>query len=309
LPWDNKKIYFDCGTAGSYDRIEKEANPNDFQGRWTHWAFTKNAETGEMKIYCDGKLWHSGTGKTQLIPTATKVVLGQSALDEKIYYEGAVAELQIWKKARTQSEIQSDMHRRLTGKEDGLLSYWPLHEIQGNQVLDLKGSNHGTVNGVVTVQEDASLPIVADTLTSCEYSTIGLGAGKKKTAIMRRFFASPGGAGVNLLAGQRIEALEMAWIGNAQVKPTLLGFIEGAPPVPAKTLPYSTSGLSYNNASSVDLVTAENVVYSWNRAQDSGLGATSSLFVGGKKKVGVATPNIPGVPQITQTVLEVTFGL
>lgn len=283
LPWSNKTIYFDCGTAGSCDRINKEANPNDFQGRWTHWAFTKNAATGEMKIYCDGTLWHSGTGKTQPIPAATKVVLGQSALGEQIYYEGAVAELQIWRKARTQPEIQADMHRRLTGKEAGLVGYWSLQSIQGNQVSDLTGSNHGTVSGAVTAQ-DASLPIWEDTLISCEYSTIGLDADQGKTAIMRRFFASTDVDGVNLLTGQRIEELELAWIGNAQVNPTLLGYVEGAPPVPSENLTLLTSGISYNNASSVDLVTAENVTYSWNRAQDSGLGETSSLFVGVDQK-------------------------
>jgi hypothetical protein len=308
LPWSNKTIYFDCGTAGSYDRIDKEANPNDFQGRWTHWAFTKNAVTGEMKIYCDGTLWHSGTGKTQPIPTATKVVLGQSALGEQVYYEGAVAELQIWKKARTQSEIQADMHRRLTGKEEGLVGYWPLHEIQGNQVSDLKGSNHGTVNGAVTVP-DASLPIWADILTSCEYSTIGLDAVQEKTAIMRRFFASTDVDGVNLLAGQRIEELELAWIGNAQVNPTLLGYIEGTPPVPSENLTLLTSGISYNNASSVDLVTAENVTYSWNRAQDSGLGATSSLFVGSEDEWKVSSPQLPGAPVVSKTLWKGKFGL
>ena len=66
LPWSNGNVYWDCGNnGGTYDRIEKTANTADYEGKWNHWAFTKNASTGEMKMYLNGSLWHSGTGKTE----------------------------------------------------------------------------------------------------------------------------------------------------------------------------------------------------------------------------------------------------
>ena len=49
VPWSNGTVYFDTGgTAPSsgYDRINKAATPQEFEGAWQHWAFTKNAVTG-----------------------------------------------------------------------------------------------------------------------------------------------------------------------------------------------------------------------------------------------------------------------
>ena len=71
LPWYDSQIYFDCGyDSNGVDTIKKPAQASDFKGRWTHWAFTKNAATGEMKIYLDGLLWHSGKGLTKPLMAA-----------------------------------------------------------------------------------------------------------------------------------------------------------------------------------------------------------------------------------------------
>ena len=95
---------------------------------------------------------------------------------------------------------------------------------------------------------------------------------------MRRFFAYPATNGVTLLPDKRIETLELKWIGNAQFAPTLLGYIEGPPPVPSENLTLSDD---YNGATSVELTMSEDVEFSWNRSQDSGLGANDEVFIGG----------------------------
>ncbi|MBT7652198.1 MAG: hypothetical protein HN563_02670, partial [Flavobacteriales bacterium] len=46
MPWSNSRIYWDAGYDGGYDRIDKAAVENDYEGVWVHWAFVKNAETG-----------------------------------------------------------------------------------------------------------------------------------------------------------------------------------------------------------------------------------------------------------------------
>ncbi len=66
LPWSDGRVYWDAGNDGSgFDRIDKPAATADIEGQWTNWAFTKNTSTGSMKIYKNGMLWHSGTGKTK----------------------------------------------------------------------------------------------------------------------------------------------------------------------------------------------------------------------------------------------------
>ena len=41
------------------------ANRVDYAGAWHHWAFVKDAVTGDQQIYLNGVLWHSGTGLTR----------------------------------------------------------------------------------------------------------------------------------------------------------------------------------------------------------------------------------------------------
>ncbi len=162
FPWSNGYIYFDCGQGGSaWDRIEKLAEAIDYKNQWIHWAFTKNAVTGEMKVYLNGQLWHSGTGKTKTIAKPAKFRIGCQTSNQN-YYHGALAELAFWNKVRTQREIQVGMFKRLTGKEPNLVSYWPLNEfrVEGTtaKVTDLVNQLQGVITGVV-LAEDPTFPI------------------------------------------------------------------------------------------------------------------------------------------------------
>jgi len=147
LPLGDSAIYFDCGNSGSsFDRIEKQSQQQDYKGKWSHWAFTKDATAGEMRIYLNGELWHSGTGKVFAIPKAVNAQLGSYM--GSLYYQGKLTQVQLWNRARTQAEIQQDMHRRLSGNEPGLVSYWSLNEGSGTLVSDRTSStNHGTIHG------------------------------------------------------------------------------------------------------------------------------------------------------------------
>ncbi|MDP5339492.1 MAG: LamG domain-containing protein [Nodularia sp. (in: cyanobacteria)] len=154
LPYSNSSIYFDCGADGNgFDRIEKAAQPNEYQGEWVHWAFTKNATTGDMKIYHNGKLWHSGTGYKRSLPKTAILHLGKFTNANVAYYDCTVAELCIWKVARTAEEIKNSMYLRLTGQEIDLVGYWRLGGIAVNednqrQVIDFSvNKNDGIVHG------------------------------------------------------------------------------------------------------------------------------------------------------------------
>jgi hypothetical protein len=107
LPWSDGQIYFDCGFQGdSFDRMAKQAQPSVYKGKWSYWTFTKNASTGEMKIYLNGNLWHSETEKYKPLPPAKNCILG--AANDKIiayYYNGKIAEVRIWNKALSAEQI------------------------------------------------------------------------------------------------------------------------------------------------------------------------------------------------------------
>ncbi|NNE28328.1 MAG: T9SS type A sorting domain-containing protein [Saprospiraceae bacterium] len=142
LPWGNSRVYWDCGNdGGSYDRIDKAANIEDLRGQWNHWAFTKNANTGTMRIFLNGELWHSGTAKTRLIDLS-RFVLGKAA-DGSRFFPGLLDEFRVWKKELSVSAIQDWMQRKLTADHPNyadLVSYLPFDEGEGGSLTDLAPS-------------------------------------------------------------------------------------------------------------------------------------------------------------------------
>ncbi|OKH59771.1 hypothetical protein NIES2130_07415 [Scytonema sp. HK-05] len=203
---------------------------------------------------------------------------------------GKLAEVRIWGVALTDEEVAVNSKTLLSGNEPDLLAYYPMTEATGETVRDHSGNgNNSTVSGAnwwgcaAPIGKPENPPInLQDAVVSSEYSTLTIDPTTKgKLAIMRRFFAYPATDGAVLLPDKRIEALELKWIGNAQFAPTLLGYIEGAPPVPSEnlTVEYEPAD-DYNGATSVELSMSEDVGFSWNRSQDWGLGANRELFVG-----------------------------
>lgn len=132
LPWSNSRVYWDCGNEGSgYDRIDKAANDSDFEGQWNHWAFTKNAVTGSMKIYLNGSLWHSGTAKTNTIDV--------TAFEFIPHYYGFADELRIWDVELDQATIAAWMNKSVNAGHPqyaNLQAYYRFDEATGSTAAD-----------------------------------------------------------------------------------------------------------------------------------------------------------------------------
>ncbi|MFZ6184991.1 LamG-like jellyroll fold domain-containing protein [Nannocystis pusilla] len=197
---------------------------------------------------------------------------------------GRVAEVRLWSLALKDDEIAANSRTLLTGREPGLVAYYPMTEAQGGQLRDVTGrGNHGSINGAPWVALDAPIGRQAgeprgEAMVVAEYDTIGQRPGTAAMmALMRRAFAVETARGVRLFAEQRVEELDLRWVGNAQFQPTLLGYIEGPPPVPSENL---TMSASYNGAASVELSTSDDVTFQWNRSKDEKLGNTTDLFLG-----------------------------
>jgi len=147
LPWSNGQVYWDCGFNGGFDRINKQANPADFSGKWNHWAFTKNATTGSMKIYLNGALWHSGTGLTRPIDMR-KMNLGSDKNGGNKYF-GKIDEFRVWNKELDAATISEWMTKRLTFSHPNfpnLITYHDFSEGEGGTLINL-----GTPGGLTQI--------------------------------------------------------------------------------------------------------------------------------------------------------------
>lgn len=148
FPWV-KNIYWDAGNINSFDRINKGIKARDYRNTWNHWVFTKNAKTGIMSIFRNGEVWHTGQGKNISLAAIETFIIG-SFNSKQYYWAGSLAEFRIWNIALEQNQIQTNMHRPLTGSETGLLVYLPLNEGQGKVAQDRSKTgkkNNGNIIG------------------------------------------------------------------------------------------------------------------------------------------------------------------
>ena len=138
LPWSNGSIYFDCGNLnGSVDRIEKAATVSDYEADWNHWTFTKNATTGIMRIYKNGSLWQSATGKTNAI-NIDQMALGEALSYNGVYF-GRMKEFAMWNKELDSTLIQEWMHKDINSTHpefSNLQFYYKFEQSVSNSVKD-----------------------------------------------------------------------------------------------------------------------------------------------------------------------------
>jgi gliding motility-associated-like protein len=126
---------------------------SNISNRWLHVVGVVRAAT-DMDLYVNGvNVGGYYTGSSNL-PMSSN-----SAADfAKIGYwlsngitarfKGVLDELRIWNRSITESEIRTNMCRKLLGSETGLIGYWTFDEITGNTVFDKSpNQHHGTLIG------------------------------------------------------------------------------------------------------------------------------------------------------------------
>lgn len=133
-PWSDQVVYWDAGNDAGYDRISKSATATDYEGTWTHWAFTKNSATGNMYIYKNGVLWHSGSGFDRTMEGITELVLGKGNWSGSSSFEGWMDEFAIWDTELDAATIMNYMHKDLDAEHpfaDNLLLYYHFNDETG----------------------------------------------------------------------------------------------------------------------------------------------------------------------------------
>jgi len=254
---------------------------------WHHWCCTYDSATRKRVIYRDGVKVAANTAAADFKGSGD-LYLGRG-LDDG-FLHGELVELRIWSSARTRNDIRANMRRRLSGVEPGLLAYYPLDRMDPQHRLleAVSGHYQGALTGDMRMLSSSSLPIAGGgALVTCEFSTTGVNSAGKTQAVLRRFLGFADGGDAHLLSEQLLEELVIQWIGNTQLAPSLLGYIEGAPPVPSENF---TRDEEYDEATTVTLTHSEETNYTWNRSHSSGWGMHTEGFA------GLAWSNLVGGP-------------
>lgn len=153
-PWSDTNVYWDAGNDGGYDRINKAATAAEYEGNWVHWAFTKNTATGSMKIYKNGVLWHSGTGKVKPMTGIDHLRLGKGNWGGSESYAGSMDEFAIWNAELDATTIANYVYKDLDALHpfaDNLQLYYHFNDGDGITEPDASGSYPLGLVGATTI--------------------------------------------------------------------------------------------------------------------------------------------------------------
>lgn len=237
--------------------------------------------------YADGPASVGGYG------SKPQFYLGQVS-DPAVGFYGQLDEVRIWDAQLTNEQLTDSMYRSLAGNEPNLMGYWRFDNGSGVRVEDVTGrGNNGTLGGKTTppLWQPSTAPIsneagavynilggiqtsfnrtIEGLPSVLEYADLESDAYGAVFSVMKRFYAFRREGRLELLTGFKVGDLDTIYMGQAQSKPSLIGYIEGAPPIPSEnqTLPYWTGGPSdlnsYAGATTVQFQEADNIAFSYN---------------------------------------------
>lgn len=122
---------------------------------WKHIAFVRSGTT--HYIYIDGSLDKSSSGTVRNFNANAPYNIGRNP-DNQFYFKGLIDEVRFWSVARTETEIQQNMYKELSGDESGLVAYYKMSDGSGTTLTDNStNSNNGTLmNGTIWYIESPS---------------------------------------------------------------------------------------------------------------------------------------------------------
>lgn len=262
------------------------------------WVHTPDGRGSALTVYLDGV----PVATNNLPPTSltapdeqfTLGALGNATPTE--FFKGQLEEVRIWRTTRTAEQIQDNLYGRLTGEAGDLVAYYPfaagaMVEDNGLRGNDLLVTGGGWVLSTAPIGEDSPMArnavlglrtrfdgSIDSQPVAAEYAVIETDATGAMTGILKRAYGFVDAQGNwRLVTGFKVGDLATQWVGQAQFDPQLIGYLEGAPPVPSENL---TVQDSYTGTSSVSLTDATSTNYTYASTRDSGFNATFELSAG-----------------------------
>lgn len=240
-------------------------------------------------------------------------------------FTGDIAQVALYDEARTIEMIQDQMYVPRYGNESSLIAGWNFSD--GG--ADITGGQNNIVPPVPVARLSTSLapmsnegPYVRNAyggvITDHSQSAPGriavgtyadaqnVGTPRQRGVLKRQYIVDP-----NQLLSRAIQIgeLDLTYIGQVQTDPTLIGYIEGAPPVPSENLTrpyYLTPGnpayMSYMDTATVSLVqeAGETMVFTSSSSHATQIEANLAVGVLGVKEMGAINVGVGPLSFISQ---------
>ncbi|MEU1283600.1 LamG-like jellyroll fold domain-containing protein [Kitasatospora sp. NPDC005856] len=219
-------------------------------------------------------------------------------------FHGVLEEVRVWRTARTQEQVLDNLFTRLKGEKEDLIAYWSFDDAStdgSTRVVQDEGlrGNHLTVPAAprrpaavlstAPVSSDAAqvrsalaamrTPFherITGSPAVTEYADMQYSAKGEAFGVLKRAYGYLREGRWHLVTGYKVGNLVSEWVGQVQFDPQLIGYVEGAPPVPSENLTPNTvdpDSATYDSASSVEFTEAEEVVHSLSSAKERSVDA------------------------------------
>ncbi|MFF5249145.1 LamG-like jellyroll fold domain-containing protein [Streptosporangium sp. NPDC000095] len=258
-----------CGTyPATLHAVSRVRTPDPDGNRFT---FYRNGSTVPSEKT-------ASTTSSVVRPTSVRSVVADG-------FTGDLDEIRAWRTARTQEQILDNMFGRVRGDRQDLLAYYPFDAddtVTGAAVKDAGLSGHhltqsspapkivlstapistdtAQIRSALTGIRTAFHTSIAATPAATEYGDIQRLTDDSLIGVLKRAYTYlQTDKSWALITGYKVGELTTTWVGQAQFDPQLIGYIEGAPPIPSENLIAGTAG-DYAGASSIAFVQADTVV-------------------------------------------------
>ncbi|QLJ02777.1 hypothetical protein HZZ00_18300 [Streptomyces sp. NEAU-sy36] len=217
--------------------------------------------------------------------------------------DGGLDELRIWRTCRTQEQILDNMFTRLRGRPEDLLAYYPIDPdsaAPGATVMDAGpsachltpsspapgiaishapiGDDSAEVRSALTGTRTVFQCHVTATPPAEEYADLQTDSEGLRFGVMKRAYSAIRDGAWNLTTGYKVGDLTTTWVGQAQFAPQLVGYLEGAPPVPSENL-VKGAGDDFKDTSSVKFVQANTVTNTLSGESKNSFDASAKYFI------------------------------
>ncbi|MFJ6659545.1 LamG-like jellyroll fold domain-containing protein [Streptomyces sp. NPDC091377] len=281
--------------------------------RGARWTTDPDPQASTFRLYRDGQPLPSTAVSTTSLQgwSGNQLTLGAintGGTTFADFFRGTLEEVRIWQSARTQEQILDNLFTRLKGEKKDLLAYWPFdssstttsaatvadHSLRGNH-LDLgSGTNRPTVTlssapvstdtsavrsalggGASPFQRTISAPPAA-----AEYADLQYAASGEAFGVLKRCYSHLKDGTWSLITGYKVGDLVSEWVSQVQFDPQLIGYIEGAPPVPSENLTSTTTTTEPAGCSSVTFQQADEVVSTLSSDRERSVNTSFSMSAG-----------------------------
>ncbi|MCD9904655.1 LamG domain-containing protein [Streptomyces sp. MT29] len=289
--------------------------------RGARWTRDPDPTASPMRLYRNGEPLSEGATTAQDTDTwgDRQLTLG-ARLDVGKPTEllaGTLEEVRIWRTVRTREQISDNLFTRLHGGKQDLLGYWPFDRdsttpatttvydegLRGND-LGFSAKRPRILLSTAPVSTDTAQvrSALADVRTPF-HDTIAAHPAPPSTptsssvakgealGVLKRCYGFVRGGRWHLVTGYKVGDLTTEWVGQAQFDPQLMGYVEGAPPVPSENL--TDKGASYADASSVEFAEADQVVQSLSSSKTRSVNAAFNFALGMETDASVMSITAP----------------